>query len=192
MTVEKKAREEPIVSAQQLQREARRYAHKAIAKLAKWVESDDPKASIPAAKELLNRGYGAAPQFIELSESRADVQQMSDEQLDAMHKKLQQFALLKKQSPELFEQVMEVMQSAGDPKPAAEVQRVQAKVEIKGNVIDMASNRAMTVVCRSCANRWVGVKGPYKTIVQARKAGHVIKCPRCGSENALKDTRKSR
>ena len=187
----------PITSGHQLQRQARRYAHRAIEKLAKMVEDDDPKVAFPAAKELLNRGFGTAPQTVELIDSRPGVQNMSDEALDMMHKQLQRFAQLKQKDPALFDAAMAAMQP--EEPPEAEVVRVPkskkgkdaAPVEGTGTVIDMAANRKMRVVCRACANRWVGVKGSFRTIAQARKQGHIIKCPRCWSESAVKDTKNS-
>ena len=41
---------------------ARQHTKECIEKLIKWVRSDNPKASPFAAKELLNRGWGHAPQ----------------------------------------------------------------------------------------------------------------------------------
>jgi hypothetical protein len=44
---------------------ARQHTDKAIAKLAHWMESDNPKASVAAACALLDRGFGKPRQTIE-------------------------------------------------------------------------------------------------------------------------------
>ena len=44
---------------------AREHGPKAIAKLAEWMESDNPKASVSAAQALLDRGYGKPVQAIQ-------------------------------------------------------------------------------------------------------------------------------
>jgi len=43
---------------------ARQHTEKAISKLAQWMESDNPKASVAAACALLDRGYGKAQQNV--------------------------------------------------------------------------------------------------------------------------------
>ena len=42
---------------------ARQHTKEAIERLVEWMRSKDPKASPFAAKELLNRGWGHAPQY---------------------------------------------------------------------------------------------------------------------------------
>lgn len=51
----------PRKSAEQLEIErlAREHGPNAIKRLAHWMDSDNPKASISACQVLLNRGYGA-------------------------------------------------------------------------------------------------------------------------------------
>jgi hypothetical protein len=44
---------------------ARQHTKEAIERLVEWMRSKDPKASPFAAKELLNRGWGQAPQYHE-------------------------------------------------------------------------------------------------------------------------------
>lgn len=43
---------------------AREHGPGAIKRLAEWVKSDNPKASVSAAVALLDRGYGKPPQAI--------------------------------------------------------------------------------------------------------------------------------
>jgi hypothetical protein len=49
----------------ELRQLARAHTKEAIARLVWWMKSDNPKASPFAAKELLNRGWGQAPQYHE-------------------------------------------------------------------------------------------------------------------------------
>ncbi len=46
---------------------ARQKSQQAIEKLAEWVESDNPRASIPAAIAILDRAFGKPVQAIEAS-----------------------------------------------------------------------------------------------------------------------------
>jgi hypothetical protein len=46
---------------------AREHGPGAIAKLAEWMSSDNPKASVSAAQALLDRGYGKAVQAVQAS-----------------------------------------------------------------------------------------------------------------------------
>jgi hypothetical protein len=43
---------------------ARQHTERAITKLAQWLDSDNPKASVAAACALLDRGYGKAQQNV--------------------------------------------------------------------------------------------------------------------------------
>jgi len=45
---------------------ARKHSAEAIERLLHWLRSKDPRASVAAANALLDRGYGKAPQQIEL------------------------------------------------------------------------------------------------------------------------------
>jgi hypothetical protein len=49
----------------ELKQLARAHTKECIDKLIQWVRTDNPKASPFAAKELLNRGWGQAPQYHE-------------------------------------------------------------------------------------------------------------------------------
>jgi hypothetical protein len=51
----------------ELKQLARAHTKEAIERLVCWMKSDNPKASPFAAKELLNRGWGQAPQYQEHS-----------------------------------------------------------------------------------------------------------------------------
>lgn len=51
----------------EVKRLARKHSKAAIRRLAFWMKSDNPKASVSAAQVLLDRGYGKAAQSIELS-----------------------------------------------------------------------------------------------------------------------------
>lgn len=51
----------------EVKRLARSHSKAAIRRLAFWLKSDNPKASVAAAMALLDRGYGKAPQAIEHS-----------------------------------------------------------------------------------------------------------------------------
>jgi hypothetical protein len=46
---------------------ARKHSKAAIKRLAFWLESDNPKASVSAAQVLLDRGYGKPAQAVEHS-----------------------------------------------------------------------------------------------------------------------------
>lgn len=58
---------------------AREYTQEAIETLAKWMRDDSPKASIPAAVALLNRGWGMPQQNVKATIH--DVRSMSDAEL---------------------------------------------------------------------------------------------------------------
>jgi hypothetical protein len=60
---------------------AREHGPRAIERLAEILESSDAKAATSAAKELLDRGYGKAPQTVE--HTRKDPRQMSDDEVKA-------------------------------------------------------------------------------------------------------------
>jgi hypothetical protein len=45
---------------------ARRHGPDAIEKLAEWMRSKDPRASVAAATAILDRGYGKPPQSVDL------------------------------------------------------------------------------------------------------------------------------
>ncbi|TXH58971.1 MAG: hypothetical protein E6Q97_00750 [Desulfurellales bacterium] len=47
--------------------ECRKHAEDVVRRLVDWLHHPDPRASIPAAKLLLERGFGLAPATIELS-----------------------------------------------------------------------------------------------------------------------------
>ena len=51
----------------EVKRLARTHSKAAIRRLAFWMKSDNPKASVQAAQALLDRGYGKAAQAIEHS-----------------------------------------------------------------------------------------------------------------------------
>jgi hypothetical protein len=46
---------------------AREYSDEAIETLAKWMRSDDPRASVKSAEVLLDRAWGSCPQKQEIS-----------------------------------------------------------------------------------------------------------------------------
>lgn len=51
----------------EVKRLARTHSKAAIRRLAFWMKSDNPKASVQAAQALLDRGYGKAAQSVEHS-----------------------------------------------------------------------------------------------------------------------------
>lgn len=58
---------------------ARTYTQEAIETLAKWMRDDNPKASIPAAVALLNRGWGMPQQTVKATVNH--VREMTDAEL---------------------------------------------------------------------------------------------------------------
>ncbi len=50
---------------------ARQHTHEAVKRLAQWLRSDNPKASVSAAIALLDRGYGKPAQAI-VGDANAD------------------------------------------------------------------------------------------------------------------------
>lgn len=58
---------------------ARGYTQEAIETLAKWMRDDNPKASIPAAVALLNRGWGMPQQTVKATLNH--VREMTDAEL---------------------------------------------------------------------------------------------------------------
>jgi len=51
---------------------AREYGPEAIQRLVEWMRSDNPKASVPAAQTLLDRGYGKPIQQLDVRRSPLD------------------------------------------------------------------------------------------------------------------------
>lgn len=47
--------------------ECRKYGEDVVQRLVHWLNHPDPRASIPAAKLLLERGYGLAPATVEVT-----------------------------------------------------------------------------------------------------------------------------
>lgn len=45
---------------------ARQYTEDAVRRLAEWMISDNPKASVAACTALLNRGWGSPPQSVNI------------------------------------------------------------------------------------------------------------------------------
>jgi len=58
---------------------ARTYTQEAIETLAKWMRDDNPKASIPAAVALLNRGWGMPQQTVKATVNH--IREMTDAEL---------------------------------------------------------------------------------------------------------------
>lgn len=50
---------------------ARQHGPAALDKLAQWMRSDDPRASVAAAQALLDRGYGRPAQAIAIGQDEA-------------------------------------------------------------------------------------------------------------------------
>ena len=59
---------------------AKAYTQEAVARLGHWLKSDNAKASVMAAQVLLDRGYGKAPQEIDLL---VKYDKLEDAELDA-------------------------------------------------------------------------------------------------------------
>lgn len=51
---------------------ARHYTDASIKKLASWMESDNPKASVSACVELLNRGWGKPKETVDITVEKID------------------------------------------------------------------------------------------------------------------------
>lgn len=167
------------ISSQDLRRLARGHAHKAVDTLVRWMESEDPKAAIPAAKELLNRGYGQAPQSIEISEGKGGLSELSDDQLALMYEQMMRFAHLKAADPELYAQVLQAMEG---PSMTDAQKVIEGKVEEtpeNPDVVDLATHRALKVACKKCRKEWVAARGSYSTVAEARAKGVDIQCPQC-------------
>lgn len=58
---------------------ARTYTKRAIERLAEWMESDNPKASVSAAVSLINRGWGMPQQNVKATVTH--LRQMTDDEL---------------------------------------------------------------------------------------------------------------
>lgn len=58
---------------------ARTYTKRAIERLAEWMESDNPKASVSAAVSLINRGWGMPQQNVKATVTH--LRSMSDDEL---------------------------------------------------------------------------------------------------------------
>ena len=93
-----KGRPKGTLSAQ-IAKAARELSPEALERLKDWMRSDEYKASIPACVEILNRGYGRAPQEIIGLDGGVDAQRraafiarkiarMSDEEFDAFDRQL--------------------------------------------------------------------------------------------------------
>src|SRR3990167_6015681 len=61
---------------------ARAYTETAIKRLAEWMQSDNPKASVAACVAILNRGHGMPHQSV--TTTIRDVRQLSDAELIAL------------------------------------------------------------------------------------------------------------
>jgi len=73
---------EVTLAWQDARRMARGKAHAAIDKLVRHMDDPDPKVSIAACKEILDRGLGKAVQAVEISEGPKDpLAMMTDDQL---------------------------------------------------------------------------------------------------------------
>ena len=79
----------PNLSTAEVRKYAQEFGREAIVMLAELMEkSEDERTRIAAAKELLDRAYGRAPQAVEHAGKDGgaikleDVSQMTDEQLD--------------------------------------------------------------------------------------------------------------
>lgn len=58
---------------------ARSYTRRAVERLAEWMESDNPKASVSAAVSLINRGWGMPQQNVKATVTH--LRSMSDDEL---------------------------------------------------------------------------------------------------------------
>src|SRR3974390_875674 len=56
---------------------ARQYTDAAISTLAKWMNSDDPRAAVMAAKELLDRAYGKPRQVVDATMTKTIINVMT-------------------------------------------------------------------------------------------------------------------
>ena len=62
---------------------ARKHTTDAIKRLAHWMNSDDPRASVAACNALLDRGYGKPQQALEVS-NPSEFDNLSDDEVEAL------------------------------------------------------------------------------------------------------------
>jgi hypothetical protein len=69
---------------------AKQHAPEAITRLAYWIGSDDPRASISAAVAILNRAYGLPKQAVNIS---GDLTVTTAQTIEEMHRRVRELRL---------------------------------------------------------------------------------------------------